>query len=58
MREIKVRIEIEPKEKGDIEIIYIPDTTQVLQAGKRYHIILDLPRERAKFETAFSPKDD
>lgn len=58
MKEIKARIEIEPKDKGDIEIIYIPDTTQILQAGKRYHIILDLPRGKAKFKTAFSPEDD
>lgn len=58
MRQIKARIEIEPKEKGDIEIIYIPDTTQILEAGKRYLIILDLPREKAKFKTAFGPEDD
>lgn len=41
MTQIKVRFEgIEVKD-GNMAIIYIPDQTQILQAGKRYEITIE-----------------
>lgn len=41
MNKIKVtEIITEVKESGDIEIFYIPETTQTLIAGQRYKIVL------------------
>ncbi|GAI46078.1 unnamed protein product [marine sediment metagenome] len=41
MKQIKVRFEgIEVKD-GNMAITYIPDQTQILQAGKRYEIIIE-----------------
>ena len=43
MRDIKVTIfEVQTKDEGNIEIIYIPDQTQVLHKGQQYRIVFPL----------------
>ncbi len=43
MIEIKLKVETEEKGGGDIELFYIPEQTQVLEAGKRYRVIIEPP---------------
>ncbi len=42
MKEIRVRFAgIEKSKDGELSIIYIPDTRQVLMPGKKYQIIIE-----------------
>jgi len=41
MKQIKVRFEGVEVKDGNMAIIYIPDHTQILQAGKRYEIVIE-----------------
>jgi len=42
-KEIRIKgIEVVETTGGEIEILYIPDTTQVLRAGQRYKFVFEL----------------
>ena len=41
MKQVKVRFEAIEVKDGSLAIIYIPDQTQILQAGKRYEIVIE-----------------
>lgn len=44
MKEIKVKeVSFEVKESGGIEIMYVPDQRQTLEAGKLYKFVFDPP---------------
>lgn len=51
MKDIKIteaKIEFHDGDISEIEIIYIPDQTQVLEKGKRYRFVLDVSVEKGE----------
>jgi hypothetical protein len=45
MKEVTVKVEsltIEESKSGEVELVYIPSQTQVLEKGKKYKFDLDL----------------
>lgn len=43
MREIKIHeVRIEQSDNNRLELLYTPDQTQILRAGKTYKMVIDL----------------
>ena len=49
MKEIMIKdITVEPTDGDKIEIVYIPEQTQILQAGKEYKFVINLETKKTK----------